>query len=658
MSVTKLSHRLRLLGFSLLAALSLGACASSLPDTSQGAQAALPPEPMGLGYVDKAEVPSAVAYNDTGASNQRGKAEFASRETNAGVRVLDQMLKIWAPRAAADGKVYVDAGVTAAAQGEFPEIKNSDWAGIPGDSTDGKVLDKTIHNANIAYVEERTAKRSEKEEQAAYLDDRRGKSVSISDALGPLTKAWMEGTRMTTTITSVPADATTVKYDDKGINRGITSDKGNNDLGKAVDLVFATSADASTEPAKRYYKYARPYRWSEKVIVAPTLVAAKSTTPPTDGGFPSGHTAEAWRDALTIAWLVPQRYQEMVSRALVMGENRILAGMHSPLDVIGGRVMAIAQVAYNLNKAENLKLGAEAYAQTQGYLMTKTGAKDFLALEAIANSGSSATDPYADRLSNIATVKKLMAPGFKLNTSVAKEASVPKGAEILLATRFPYMSAEQRRIVLKTTVWPAGYPLMDDPEGWGRLDLFTAADGYGRFDGDVLLTMDSSLGGFNAMDTWRNAIAGAGKLTKEGSGTLVLDATNSYSGGTVVNGGMLVASKNKSFGTGAVYLKAGTLAVSGEGLALGDSYTQAAGTLELVHTDKTTQALQVKKSMYIGSGTLKVSFAGTKPRAGTTITLVKAEKIHGRFDEVLVEGFTGFALEYTNNEVRLILQAE
>ncbi|MFP3802866.1 phosphatase PAP2 family protein, partial [Paraburkholderia sp. SIMBA_027] len=74
-----------------------------------------------------------------------------------------------------------------------------------------------------------------------------------------------------------------------------------------------------------------------------------STTPATDGGFISGHQAEAMRDAMTMAWLVPERFQEMVSRGLELGENRILAGMHSPLDVIGGRMLALAVSAANLS---------------------------------------------------------------------------------------------------------------------------------------------------------------------------------------------------------------------------------------------------------------------------------------------------------------------
>ena len=38
-------------------------------------------------------------------------------------------------------------------------------------------------------------------------------------------------------------------------------------------------------------------------------------------------------------------------------------------------------------------------------------------------------------------------------------------------------TADQRRAVLATTGLPSGLPVMDDPEGYGRLNLFAAADG-------------------------------------------------------------------------------------------------------------------------------------------------------------------------------------
>lgn len=253
----------------------------------------------------------AAPYVDAGASNKRGDACFATKDTNAAVHVLSGFLDIWTPRSA-----FVDAGVEAPAKGDCPAIGKSDWDGIPFSATDGTVANQALHKANIDYVVKITRSRTAEQELAAYLDDRRGKNASIVDGLGPLADAWREGAKQTTTITEVAADAATVKHDDDGNNRGLGSKAdekaktaANSDLGLAVDFINMASEEASTEPAKRYFKYARPYRWSSDVVVLPTLEPAKSSKPAEDGGFPSGHTAEAWRDAIAMAYLVPQRYQ-------------------------------------------------------------------------------------------------------------------------------------------------------------------------------------------------------------------------------------------------------------------------------------------------------------------------------------------------------------
>ena len=58
----------------------------------------------------------------------------------------------------------------------------------------------------------------------------------------------------------------------------------------------------------------------------------------------SGHTNLAYNQVLGLAFLVPEQYQSLLVRAADLGNNRILAGMHSPLDVIGGRIEATAIV--------------------------------------------------------------------------------------------------------------------------------------------------------------------------------------------------------------------------------------------------------------------------------------------------------------------------
>ena len=231
----------------------------------------------------------------------------------------------------------------------------------------------------------------------------------------------------------MPADATTVLYNDSGNNVGVGSSSGNASFGKVVDLLNEMGNNASTEPSKRFFKYARPYRWSTSVVVAPTLVPAESTTPAADGGFISGHTAEAVRDATTMAWLVPERFQEMVSRGLELGENRILAGMHSPLDVIGGRMLALAVSAANLTAYANDAQAAYTQAHQTLQQLTGTSATTF---SAFAHSGTTTTDRFADYTTNKAAFLRHMTFGFGAIESTDAPPVVPKGAEILLQTRF------------------------------------------------------------------------------------------------------------------------------------------------------------------------------------------------------------------------------
>ncbi len=85
-----------------------------------------------------------------------------------------------------------------------------------------------------------------------------------------------------------------------------------------------------------------------------------------------------------------------------------------------------------------------------------------------------------------------------------------RGGPATLEARLPYLCAEQRREVLRTTGLPCGYVLLDGFEPWGRLDLFAAADGYGAFGSGVGVTLDAAAGGFSAADAWRDDIGGRG----------------------------------------------------------------------------------------------------------------------------------------------------
>ncbi|MYM26371.1 phosphatase PAP2 family protein [Duganella sp. FT135W] len=636
----------------LSVALALSACGSNTEDQA----VVIPAAPADQGAADTAAVPSATAFVDTVATNQRGDARYATLDTNAAVRLLGGFLNVWKPLTQ-----IVDAGVTAPANGSFPAVVASTWTGVPGDgSPDGTVVNAAVHQANIDYVVKATSGRTADQAVQAYLDDRRGKGYSITDGMGPLTAAWRSAAQQTTTITSVAADATTVLYNDGGNNTGVGG-TANANFGSVVDLVNLVGNNASTEPAKRFYKYARPYRWSSSVVLLPALVPAKSTTPATDGGYTSGHTAEAVRDAVAMAYAVPERFQEMLSRGLELGESRILAGMHSPLDVVSGRMLGTASAAANLADAANAAKKAAAVTQAHSALMAATGTTaDTFAT--YAQSGTVANDRFADYATNKANYLRRSTFGFAQIAATNAAAAVPKGAEVLLETRQPYLSDAQRRVVLKTTALASGYPVMDDAEGWGRLNLFAAADGYGAFTGNVTIAMDASKGGFNAVDRWRNDISGAGKLVKQGTGTLKLAGANSWTGGTELTAGTLQGDSVSAFGAGDVYNSGGTLVANAPAaLKLAGKYTQLSGStiLELDlggAAAGSAGSLTVTGVATIGGGTLRIKFAnGYKPKAGEVLNVITAGSLKGKFNSITVDGFSTVTPAYSSTGLTLTL---
>jgi autotransporter-associated beta strand protein len=636
------------LALAISAALALAACGGNSTGTAPALTASAPAD---AGAVDTAPVSSAPAFVDNAATNQRGDARYATLATNAGVRVLSGMLDVWLPLTQ-----IVDAGTTAPAVDGFPAVVASSWTGLPNDGTPGgTIVNAAVHNANIEYVVTATTNRTAAQATQAYFDDRRGKGYSVTEGLGPLTDAWRTAAQQSTSITSVAADATSVAYTDSGNNIGVGSTS-NATFGQVVDLLSELGTNGSTEPAKRFYKYARPFRWSSSVVVVPSLVPAISATPATDGGFTSGHSAEAMRDALGMAYVLPERFQELVSRGLELGESRILAGMHSPLDVISGRVLAEAVVAANLVDSTVTANKATAVTQAHTALMAATGTTA-ATFAAYAQSGTVATDRFADYATNKANYLRRMTFGLPRVGATDAVAVVPKGAEVLLETRLPYLSADQRRVVLKTTAIGSGYPVLDDAEGWGRLNLFAAADGYGALTGNVVVAMDASAGGFCASDRWRNDIGGSGKLVKQGSGALKLGGNNTWTGGTQLEAGTLEALTATAFGAGDVYVSGGTLRSNvPAGLTVSRNYSQLAGaTLELRLGSGQQGRLAVTGTMTIVGGILHVTFAdGYQPAAGDTVSLISAASLKGKFDTITVDGFKATPV-YSDTGLKLAL---
>lgn len=527
----------------------------------------------------------------------------------------------------------------------------------------GTPLQPDVLRANMRYCARVTAHRTEEAAKRAFLYDRRHQSYSVIEGLGPLAEIYRSGAQAVTGIVSAPDGTPAGKIDDalpagapagSAIGAGSTS----SDLGKVAELVNTVRGPfASGNPGKFAYQYPRPWRMNEdneivdtgakdalgypvydsEVVVAPQLLRQRSTTPAEDGGYPSGHTNAFYLAALAFAYAVPERFQELVACASELSHTRIVAGMHSTVDVISGRVLATALAAAALHDPKNAELKAAARAQAAAYLQQRTGTTAD-SLYAFAHSAGTDTDPYADRKRNAASVTPRLT--YVLPRSGRdREPAVPKGAEVLLETRLPYLSAAQRREVLRTTALPAGYVLLDGFEQWGRLNLFAAADGYGSFDAEVEVTLNASGGGFNAADTWRNDIEGRGGLVKRGTGTLTLAGANRYTGGTTVEAGVLAAGSKEAFGRGAVRVSTdGTLRTGDNTVRVRGGYAQS-GALDVTLDRGTDPALVVDGRAVLERGSsLLVRFDPRQtPRPGSTVAVIGARSVQGRFQRVTVE---------------------
>jgi autotransporter-associated beta strand protein len=603
--------------------------------TSLGGSAALVAAPTLVGWLGAADAKAATAPAAFVDDYRTNVLTNLTPETNAVVRILGGMAEVWKTGAA--------------------------W-------NTGTPLRPEVLRANMRYCAEVTGARTEAQAREAFVYDRQHQSYAMIAGLGPLSGLYKAGAKAVTSITSAPdtTPPTTISDSvpaDAPAGSALGAGSYTSDLGLVAKLVDTVRGPfASGNPGKYAFQYPRPWRMNEDsevvdtgrtdelgypvydsdVVVVRQLLRQRSTSPADDGGFPSGHTNAFHLAGLAFAYAVPERFQELVTRAFELSHTRIMSGMHSTVDVIGGRIMATALTAAALADPANADLKAAARAQALAYFTQHTGTTaDTLYDYAHPGAG----DAYADRDANARSV------GHRLTYVLPRRGrkdplTVPKGAEVLLETRLPYLTAAQRREVLRTTALPSGYVLLDGFEQWGRLNLFAAADGYGAFDQDVTVTLDAAAGGFHAADSWRNDIEGDGGLTKRGSGTLTLTGHNRYHGGTVVEDGVLVAGAPNALGEGDVRVTGGTLRAD-KVLRVRGSYVQdGESTLELLLRRSHGPALTVSRRVLLGRGSvLSLRLDPERPPvAGTTLPVLSAAQLRGRFDRVELDSETLLAV--------------
>lgn len=265
----------------------------------------------------------------------------------------------------------------------------------------------------------------------------------------------------------------------------------------------------------------------------------------TGGAFPSGHTTTAYQAGITLATLLPSLAPEILARASEAGNDRIVLGVHYPLDIMGGRIAGEAALAARWSDTKyRTEVLEPAQKELTDYLQQQCGGT----LDACLARGSAyQSNPYGgqaipggtsqivtDRASAVAVYGERLDYGFAKTGSANQAPSVPAGAENLLLSTFPSLSDAQRASVLAQTQISSGDPL--DLSGsaagsWQRLNLAAATSATVQLNADGSVTV-ASVGGQaavlpvvapNATDPGAAAVA-SGSSTSSSLAATGLDA--------------------------------------------------------------------------------------------------------------------------------------
>ncbi len=221
----------------------------------------------------------------------------------------------------------------------------------------------------------------------------------------------------------------------------------------------------------------------------------------TGGSFPSGHSTESYSSGLMLATLLPALAPSILARTSESANNRIVLGVHYPLDVIGGRIAGeIGVTARWSDAAFRDQVLTPVRRELVTYLEGACGAE---LAACIAGDTPYANDPYAgvrvpggsnqtvsDATSMLRVYTERLGYGFASTQERNLPASVPVGAENLLLTTFPTLTDAQRRSVLAQTETNSGHPLDTTepdrkqlgPGSWQRLNLAAAMSATVKLD--------------------------------------------------------------------------------------------------------------------------------------------------------------------------------
>ncbi len=206
--------------------------------------------------------------------------------------------------------------------------------------------------------------------------------------------------------------------------------------------------------------------------------------------YPSGHTTYGTMGAVVLAMLVPDRYQPLMARAAEYGNDRILMGAHYAMDVLGGRTLALHDLAHllgndpaylgrTLRGAPVINDFREAIRRARADVTAALQAACGDTIAACARADTGRFSSPAANAASVAVTQTYDLPVVHPDTAAAPEdvgALAPEAGN-LLTVAFPSLTLEQADRILTETEGPGG-GFLDDGSAFGvysRLDLYAAA---------------------------------------------------------------------------------------------------------------------------------------------------------------------------------------
>ncbi|TXN39698.1 autotransporter outer membrane beta-barrel domain-containing protein [Methylobacterium sp. WL30] len=392
-----------------------------------------------------------------------------------------------------------------------------------------------------------------------------------------------------------------------------------NRFDSVLDLAYGVR---NTQAGQDVYGSSRPIQVaaSRYNVFDPTALSGIATNP----SFPSGHTQYAYTDGYLLAMLVPQQYQNMLLRASDYANDRIVLGVHYPLDIIASRAFSAYDLAQTFTNPAYINNAAttgtainmpglftRAAAELQAYEAAQCGNT---VAACAASAANTASNPYVPSAANQALYQSRLTYGLPTLTfaQAPREAAPVNGpdASILLAPLYGGSTTAARTIApngglygnlqtgtinqilvnTETNALAAFYGTA--LSYWSRLDLYSAASYFGnvagtlRMDAADALATNVAVGNGGALYA-NGTIAGLVTVNDGGllGGTGTVGGISALSGGTVAPGnsiGTLTVAGNAAFAAGSVFQVEANAAGQSDRLAVAGTATLAGGTVQVL----------------------------------------------------------------------------